>query len=386
MKNFNLLLIAFIVMFGTTSHSALSPSAPQWSGDMRLRGAHQKEAVDDDRYYSQIRARLLGTMTVNENVSAYLRLATATSAVSTNQTIGDSSAPGMARRNFGVDQAYADWRVVTAETSDAEPLNGSVWIGRMPTPFFSAAKSQIIFDSDLAFEGLATRWTLKGSDVKTFLNAGAFMISENYTAPNDAVDSAVFGLNIGTTLSLGEFGNLTVHASRYHWANIADRNITTIENGARTDSYSLPFLRSKGNSVYASGGNNYFRSGFVQTEFGFELKSKLDPIVLTVFADGVVNEVADTGREALETGVSAIWGRATLAAAWISRRADSVVGAFTDSDTNGGGSDNRGTRVSLAYQLSDQTMVSLTDYRAKRGIDSTEREYQLQQLDFVLNF
>ena len=63
-----------------------------------------------------------------------------------------------------------------------------------------------------------------------------------------------------------------------------------------------------------------------------------------------------------------------------------MIGAFSDSDFNGGGTDNRGFKLSFTYELSSHSNVVLTHYQAQRGINSTERDYKAQQLDFSLMF
>src|SRR4051812_17331197 len=70
----------------------------QWSGDIRYRLVKGHESLDEERTYQQLRARLGARADVNEDVQAVLRLMTASSAISGNQTLGDSNDPGMPRR------------------------------------------------------------------------------------------------------------------------------------------------------------------------------------------------------------------------------------------------------------------------------------------------
>src|SRR5258708_1626416 len=77
-----------------------------WSGDIRYRLAKGHEDIDENRSYQQLRVRLGLRAEVNDDVHAVIRLATAnaqSSAINSNQTLGESTDPGMPRRGFGID-------------------------------------------------------------------------------------------------------------------------------------------------------------------------------------------------------------------------------------------------------------------------------------------
>lgn len=354
----------------------------KWNGDMRLRSIHLRESTDDSRYYEQLRARLGLRAKVQDDLDAVLQLSTAASAISGNQTLGDSSSPGMARRTFGIDLAYADWKAID---------NGRLIVGRTANPFFAPGKTQLVFDVDLAFEGVSFTYNPKWSQSSAFATVSANIISENYSAPRDIADTALVALELGYGFQLG--GQWTLHAARFNYSNVADQLISRFESGAGIDRYSSPFERYRGNSVYATNpsapvaSRTYnMASNFTQTEAGFEWKMKQDPLELTGYVDWIANELAGVSGEAWEAGFNTRYGRFSALIAYAMKKSDSMIGAFTDSDTNGGGTDNRGTKVSLAYQLSDRTNVVLTDYRGTRGMDSTPRDFNAQLLDFSMQF
>lgn len=351
---------------------------------MRYRFVQLKEASDEPRLYQQLRARLGLKADIQDDLTAVIRLATATSAISNNQTLGDPKDPGMARRSFGLDLAYGDWRFLES---------GRVHLGRVPNPFFAPGKTQVIFDSDLVFEGAAASWQPKWSSSSAFANLGGFIISENYNAPEDAVDTALIGLDAGYAFKMEDLGSLTFHAARFHYLNIVGRPVTSVEKDAKVDAYSYPFDVVRGNSVYpndplaAPADRKYFyKYDFVQTNAGIEWKNKIHEFDLTAYFDWILNERAGNQGDASEVGLITRWGRAQLTLASAIKKSDAVVGAFTDSDMNGGGTDNRGTKISLAYQMSNYSTVTLTDYRGTRGMDSVSRPYVAQHLDFSLQF
>ncbi len=353
-----------------------------WSGDLRYRAIRTKEAEDEVRPFQQLRARLGIKADVNPKVQGIVRLATGTSSISTNQTLGDPKDPGMQRRNFGVDLAYVDMSVV---------LDGSIWIGRTANPFWSPAKSQIIYDSDLAFEGLAMKWSLPLETVTPFINAGAFMISENYAAPSDAVDQGLVAAEIGMTLMA--IGTWTLHLGTHQYVNIRNMPITAFDKDAKTDAYSYPYDRYKGNTVYPNDPllppdtrKYFFQHGYVLFEFGFEGKIPLGAFDLSVFYEEVRNDQTSVENMAHEYGVGLKYGGWQVGWAESMKGANSLVGAFTDSDMSGGGTDNKGTRMSLSYQLMKNVQASATRYEAKRGVKSVERKYAATLLDLMVAF
>lgn len=372
----NTLLVLFLGGLcspGTVQAQTLDLKKLSWSGDLRYRLAEAKEKSDDRRLYQQLRARLGLKAEVNESVQAIFRLATATSAISSNQTLGDSSNPGMTRRSFGLDWAYLDWKFLSA---------GKFWAGRTANPFWSPAKTQLVFDSDLAFEGLALKWEPKWSHSGAFANLGGFVVAENYSAPNDAIDTGLIGAEVGYNLQ-----TLTLHIANYHFLNIVDRQITTIESSAKVDSYSQPFDRYRGNTVYLNGpGKYHFSHQYVLWQGGVEFKFDVGPVQLVTFYDYVLNEKVGRQREGRELGVSAKLQRWSLAVARVEKDADAVVGAFTDSDTNGGGTDNQGWRYQLGILAGPNTSFALTHYDAKRGVGAVERDYRATHADLVVSF
>lgn len=377
-------VVALFVFMGWMPRLFAQPAVelrPEWSGDLRYRLVQAREAEDEARPYQQLRARLQVKAEVNPELRALLRLATASSAISTNQTLGDANDPGFARRSFGLDLAAMQWTAAKGLT-----ISG----GRVPNPYFSAGRNQLIFDSDLAFEGVSAQYRTGGF----FVNAGAFIIAENYDSAtrSDVVDVGIPGFQLGYTHDFGGV-QATLHYANQNFVNIQDLPITSLDKGARYDIYSIPFDRYRGNSIYTlfpgdpPATRKYQMSNkYVLDVVGAELKTRLAFLEVSLFADLVQNrEVADNGS-GHEIGLGLKWERTTLGFGLIRKEADAVVGAFTDSDANGGGADGAGRRVTLGYQFSDHSAFAVNQYQARRGISSTERDYSLTQVDFMMNF
>lgn len=368
----------------------------QWSGDLRWRGIQLKEHQDDKRTYQQLRARLQFRADVNENTQAVLRMMTATSAISGNQTLGDPKEPGMTRRNFGLDWGYIDYSFSPT---------GHIWFGRTANPFWSPNKSQLQFDADLSFEGLAVKWepkiftesaTLSKSNL--FFNVASYMIAENFndaiTPKSDLVDIGLLGANIGLALKAKDW-TWTTHVGNYYYLNIQNKPISfssTATASPKIDPYSNnPNERYLGNTVYtdnplATTPKYFFQNKYVLMEVGTEWKQQLDPIEYTVFVNYIKNTKVDESNQGYEAGVSVKWKFVTVAYAQIAKGRDAAIGAFTDSDTNGGGTDNRGSRYTLAFQLAKNTNLALIHHVAKRGVDSFQRDFVSTFADLQVSF
>lgn len=363
---------------------AIAQEHLEWGGDLRYRMAQMREDIDDTRRLQQLRVRLGLGADVNDAVKAKIRLATGASAISTNQTLGDSNDPGMSRRSFGIDLAFIDWSFVT---------DGHVMAGRTPNPFWSPQKAQLIFDSDLAFEGFAAKWEPKSEDMLGFVNFGGFIISENYSAPADSVDIGLVGADLGVGKHSGDW-KWTIHMGNYHFLNIHRQPITSVETGAKIDPYSYPYDRFRGNTVDvndpllpADQRKYYFKNRYVLAELGAESKWSLPQGgELGFFVDFVRNYMVGNRGNGFEAGVSGRWKRLSGQLAEVSKGSDSVVGAFTDSDTNGGGTDNHGYRLQLSYQLSKNSNVVATQFESKRGLKTVRRDYRGTQIDFSVSF
>lgn len=361
----------------------ITPDKFLWSGDLRYRLNKGHESIDEDRSWQQLRVRLGLRAEVNEQVKAVIRLATASSSISANQTLGDANDPGMARRSFGLDLAYLDWQPISS---------GKLWAGRTANPFWAPAKTQLIFDADLAFEGVALKFEPKWGHSSIFANAAGFIISENYAAPQDVVDTGLVGGDVGYAYKRETYSAIA-HAGTYHYLNMQNKAITSFDKGAKVDEYSYPYDSYRGNSVYpndpllpADQRKYYFKNKYILFELGAEWIQKFGAFEYSAFGDWVQNSAIGHGNEGYEYGAGVKWKGVWFSAAKVNKAADSVVAAFTDSDSNGGGTDNRGERFQLGVQLGKNAQIVLTKFSAQRGVDTVRRKFTLTQLDFSIAF
>lgn len=139
------------------------------AGGATLNTQNDREAV------ARLRARLAVSADVAENVTATIRLATGSdgSPVSTNQTLGG----GLSKKEIWLDRAYVEMKPIDAVT---------VAVGRLPNPFFT---TELMFDDDLNFDGMAVSGTVPLGGAKLFATAGAFPLDfRSNNSPSVAAD------------------------------------------------------------------------------------------------------------------------------------------------------------------------------------------------------
>jgi hypothetical protein len=344
-----------------------------WAGDLRLRTRDTKSGLNDVRIREVLRARLAYRADVQQDMTAYLRLATSTStvgdsAISANQTLGDSAAPGMQRRSFGLDLAYLEYRPMA---------DAAVWAGKTPVVFYAPAKNQMVYDADLDFEGVSAKWSMQMGDLSTFANVGSSLVSENFAAPNDVPDMALLGAQAGVGYKM--FGAWTADVGYYSWDNAQGRTGAQV-NGVASAANS----RFVGNSTDAGA---TLASKFNILQASLDWQYKLDELTAEAYYDFGRNGDANIGAASYETGVVLKYGKWSLGYANMMKEADSQLGAFTDSDANGGGTDVVGNRENLSYQATKSFGIALINYNGKRGISTaSQTDFSETQLDLMGSF
>lgn len=146
---------------------------------------------------------------MDDGWAAGFRIATGenTSPVTTNQSLGlanQGAGGNFSKYAIWLDRAFIRW--------DHEFENGStvnMWAGRFDNPFFN---TDIIFDEDVGFDGLAFKYKTKLNDkVKPFATIGAFPVfntdlnfSSNQPKKFDSTDKYLFAAQIGADFKLAK--------------------------------------------------------------------------------------------------------------------------------------------------------------------------------------
>jgi putative porin len=349
-----------------TSTAAITDSIKVF-GDFRYRHQSETQAPKQTREIERLQARLGVNAQIEENLKATLRLMTGTGATSGNQTLGDEKAPGMPRRNFGVDMAYFDYMAV-------KDLN--FYGGKMAQPFIFAGKNQILLDRDITPEGLAAKYlvNLIEKELDFFAQAGAFWIRENYDDQfgEEKTDNMLNGGQLGliwkpqdwmVTLGYGSFAFTGLK-------DIPPSNITA--NG-----------KANGNTLDING--NYPTNFDIQQEF-LEVKKKVGNVDVLAFFERLENIDADTMNNAHTYGLQIAYKAWAFTWAYEEIEKDAVVGLFTDSDFGGGVTSSRGQVLSVAYKFTKKVAMQYTVYSNENGLDVAPAKYDRSHLDLSMTF
>lgn len=329
----------------------------------------------EDRNRLRLRARLGVTARVTQDISAQLRLATGSGSepVSTNQTLGNFGN----KANFSLDRAF-----LRARSQETLPWL-TVTAGRLPNPFFT---SDLMFDDDLVFEGLALQFndpTAAARDWRPFGTLGLFPLQDvQRSLSNEAKSKWLLAAQGGVEWVPSNQLRTKFGLGVYDYRNIAgernDFDLTTRDETA-------PKFRQKGNSLFDIRNDNDPNTALwalapnykvlnVNAAVDYQL---YNPVHLVVSADYVKNIGFDQNAIRTRTGLSldpedsGYMIRATLGSpeillngdwqlslAYRYLEADAVLDAFTDSDFHLGGTNNKGFILGAQYGLSRNTWVN----------------------------
>lgn len=179
---------------------------------------YPKYDTDQDRNRFRLRARLGLNADLGDGWVAGLRVATGDSntPVSTNQTLGGSGG------NFSKYSLWLDRAFLTYRPNDELVLS----IGRFDNPFF--APSELVWDSDLGFDGFAIQAKRQVSPSLTpFFVAGAFPIfntdlnfatNENYKF--SSTDKYLLGAQVGLGWHANSNISVKAAAAYYDFENV----------------------------------------------------------------------------------------------------------------------------------------------------------------------
>lgn len=340
-------------------------------GDFRYRYELIDEEGSDNRNRNRIRARVGLTAKVNEDIDLGFRLATSEmwgddessgDPVSTNQTLDDA----FSKKAIWLDLAYFAWH-----PSSIPGLN--VVGGKMENPFYRVGGNQLIWDGDLTPEGIAVQYTrpITESD-EVFFNGGGFYVDE----VKSGADTSLWGVQGGLKHTFADKSYLLGGASLYCFGNIQGHDAFVTVDGS--DKF---FGNSNSGGLYSSDYDLMELFG----EYGFALGQR----PAAVYADYVKNTVAASSQD---TGwlVGGKYGKCKDPGSWELSydyrdvEADAVVGAFSDSDFIGGGTNGKGHRIGAVYQLAKNTQAGLSYFLNEKGADS--HDYNRLQLDLMFKF
>jgi len=360
----NKVLVSFLLMgFSCSAFAAVQQQnwtdTVKLSGDVRFRHETIAQEFTDIRNRQRVRARVGVFAQPANHFLLGLSLASGNSdPISSSQSLDDA----FSTKPIGIDLAYVQW--VPSKSFD-------VVLGKQKNPFFSPSKSELIWDTDLRPETLTVRYINSTPLAKMKWVTSGFMVEER----SDAAETWMLGNQATVQFPLGTpKARLTLGGSYYHYTN--GQGLSTFV--ADDESF--------GNSVFTNqsyANSFHLLEGFSQVDvFVFDL-----PVAF--YLDYVNNQAAEADNQAWLLGFKV--GRITKNSDFDFKysyrvvQKDAVVGAFTDSDFLGGGTDGRGHEFGLGYQVAKGVKANLSYFLNSRDLAQNVR-YQRAQVDLSVKF
>ncbi len=129
-------------------------------------------------------------------------------------------------------------------------------------------------------------------------------------------------------------------------------------------------------------GTEVYANDFKMVNAGVELNTALFDMPLAIFGDYVYNDDADEYDTGYIAGFSTKINNLSFLYQYQKLEANAVLGAWTDSDFAGGGTDGEGSKFVLGYSLTKQWSLSATYFDNTRGMDlGNDVSYKRLQLD-----
>jgi hypothetical protein len=359
--------------YGTWADEAKAPSS--WAdqvtlkGDFRLRHESIEQDGKEDRDRQRIRARAGLEAKPSSDVTVGIRLSTSQEGdpVSSNQTLGE----GFSRKDVYLDLGYLDWH---PESIEGLSLIG----GKMENPF--AMVGDLVWDGDLNPEGIALKQKVGGDGLDLLLNAGAFSVEERSATTDDAT---LLGGQVAAKFKSDAVHGI-VGAGYYYYDNLKGFSpvVDPLDGFGNSIIETVdPVTEEVTAAAYATG----FELVDLIAEVGGDIG-----VPAAVYGNFVQNQDADeddTGYMlGLKLGKTKEPGSVDFNYNYRELEANAVLGAFSDSDFIGGGTDGKGHKVAVGVQLTKVLKGQVTYFMNEIGLEGDAKDYDRLQIDVAGKF
>ncbi|MCX7007251.1 MAG: putative porin, partial [Kiritimatiellaeota bacterium] len=355
------------------------------SGDMRYRFDNIQREGQPNRERDRIRARLGLKTDINEDFTVGIRLGSAMAVSTTAEEGAPYGAPGegapFSENQTLTDQnsqkaAYFDLAYIDFHPSAVPGLD--LIGGKMPNPFITV--DTYLWDPDLAPEGLAAKYRV-GDEVQLLANASYFWLKERRTDD----DTKLYAGQLAVNFKLNEDSHVMAGGSYYGFQKMEGFQVLDWQNNNNGwgNTTTKQISGSKTNALYAE--------EFKVVEGFVEAGTK---IVVPVSAFGAYtrNLDPDSNNKAWTLGV--LLGKAkdpgTFQVGYDYRHLekDAWPGALPDDDAWGGGTDGKGHKFTVVYQLMKNLQLCGTCWISEKNIapGETSLGYKEFLLDVVAKF
>ena len=350
------------------------------SGDFRFRTESFMQEGEPGRTRFRIRARVGATTNLGDNFTAGLRLATNQpgNITSANVTLGDATAP----KSFRLDRAYLTWTPGSWEFS----------AGKFALPLErpqGLIRSELIFDDEIAPEGLHERLTVFRSD-EGILRRLAIQ-AEQWSMQEASTDDAwMFGGQASADLALGRVA-VDLHAGYYDFQrgrllararNGNDQLLIT--NDVRTRSGALV----EGGTAVSPDPDDPFDRFEHDFRVGSASAGVAIPGVagrtLSLFAEGARNTAIGDRNLGIWTGVSYGAVRApgdwAVHVGWTRLEQEAVLSMFSYSDLGFGGTNTYGPILQGTWRPRGPVILQVRHHIMKPIRDAGENPSPVHRL------
>ena len=368
-----------------------TPAKSSWADKIAIKGdlRYRYETIEDDaklnsqnetftRRRDRIRARLGVEAKPSETVKIGVEIATGQNdPVSPNQTIGDV----WQKKDMKLNLAYFDWSLVSND-----PTTVNLVGGKQKNPFQPMGSiHDLVWDNDATPEGLVLKSQTGGETVTIGANLGYMWLQERSSNSDDSM--LYVGQGFLKFQPMPEIG-LTIGGTYYGFHDIQGKDVLDWEK----------LNNAFGNStitgtISGSTTNKAWASEFTPIELFASLDLFVMEFPITIFGQTLKNSDATTAFDSgFQYGVSL--GKAknpkTFEVGYTYQKLekDAVLGALTDSDRWGGGTDGKGSKVYGKYQVAKNLQVGLTYFMNDKVISdaSKTKDYKRMQADLVYSF
>ena len=326
-------------------HSGLPSwvSKMKWGGDMRVRYENQQQDVEPtavtDRNRMRIRARYGFKAEINDQVEMGIRIASGeNSPTSTNNTLEDA----FGRGDLKLDRAYIKY-----QPND----NATLMFGKFANPFFS---TDLVFDKDLSFDGFGQSLAFQSEYADYYIIMGQSPLDHE---SNDNNTPWLYGFQAGVVFDPYQDVEMELAIADYAYTNLFNYTSLGVKFGDTSR-----FGATLTDRFTYSNSYNLFN-------ITSKIKFAMSEVPMMVVGDYVKNLEATSGstgenNTGYQVGLhigDANKPKTLEAFAYYKKlEADAVVDVFTDSDFGGGGTNHKGFKTGLKYQMLENTQLGLT--------------------------
>jgi hypothetical protein len=383
MKRFLLAVIAVTTMFSSINIRAQDKE--NWYDKIKFSGDFQNrfEYISDDtvkngtdvvkRYRERLRLRVGATADIAQDLKVGFRFNSGegTNPISAYQTM----TTGYSKKGLVLDLAYAEYK----PSKDSGIFGLNAVVGKMNTPFYRPGASDLLWDPDLTPEGVFASYSHDFGD-KFILKGlfGGFWIEERAKA----ADAGMLAAEVIGSFKATEKLKFDLGISYYNYGNAKDN---------------LPFYdttKGFGNTTttaVAPATAISYKGDYDLLNIGLEACYEFDFAPVNFFVDFVKNSGAET---IYDTGflfgfsIGKIKGPKSWKVSFVYRKleADAVVGAFSDSENAGGGTNIKGSKISVEYAIYKNVVTGLNVFIGNKNIETTSDKYTKVQVDMSFKF